>query len=265
MSRFPFRAVPLLVLFLPAVALGQTGDHDNVEVIEKPKGPLPEPKADLAKVKDQITARTNVFREKEARKAVAVSKELSEAAELFARYMAKEDRYGHTADGKRPADRAKDRSYEYCIVLENIAYQYHSRDFETEVLSAALGEGWERSPGHRKNLRDPDVTQIGVGVARSEKTGYYYAVQMFGRPKSLAVEFSITNRSGDEVAYTMGEEKFVLGVGYTRTHTRCRPSEAALTIASGKGEPETVKPASGARYVVTREGDKLTVKREQTR
>ena len=43
---------------------------------------------------------------------------------------------------------------------------------------------------------DPDVTETGVAVARSEKTGYYYGVQMFGRPKSAAVVFKVENRAG---------------------------------------------------------------------
>jgi hypothetical protein len=33
-------------------------------------------------------------------------------------------------------------------------------------------------------MLDPDVREIGVGVARSNKTGRYYAVEDFGRPLS---------------------------------------------------------------------------------
>ncbi len=35
----------------------------------------------------------------------------------------------------------------------------------------------------RKNMLAPEVTETGVAVARSGKTGRYYAVQMFGRPR----------------------------------------------------------------------------------
>jgi uncharacterized protein YkwD len=42
-------------------------------------------------------------------------------------------------------------------------------------------EGWKRSPGHRRNLLAREATQTGVAVARSDQ-GYYYAVQLFGRP-----------------------------------------------------------------------------------
>ena len=44
-------------------------------------------------------------------------------------------------------------------------------------------------------MLDADATETGISVARSEHTGYYYAVQMFGRPKSDAIEFQISNRS----------------------------------------------------------------------
>lgn len=36
--------------------------------------------------------------------------------------MAKTGKYGHAADGRKPAERAAAHGYEYCIVRENIAY-----------------------------------------------------------------------------------------------------------------------------------------------
>ena len=40
-------------------------------------------------------------------------------------------------------------------------------------------------------MLDPAVTETGVGVARSERTGDYYGVQMFGRPTTEMMEFQI--------------------------------------------------------------------------
>ena len=38
---------------------------------------------------------------------------------------------------------------------------------------------WMNSPGHRKNLLDPDAKVIGIGVARNRK-GSIYLTQNFG-------------------------------------------------------------------------------------
>ena len=46
-------------------------------------------------------------------------------------------------------------------------------------------EGWERSAAHRKNMLDRDATEIGVAVAHSPRTGRYYGVQVFGRPRGV--------------------------------------------------------------------------------
>ena len=49
------------------------------------------------------------------------------------------------------------------------------------------------------------VTEIGVAVAHSTKTGNYYGVQMFGRPKSLSFRFAIENKSEIPIEYNVGE------------------------------------------------------------
>jgi uncharacterized protein YkwD len=241
----------------------QTADEEEREKIEAPEVPDASGKRpDLAAVACAITDRTNAFRKKEGRGPVKADPELTAAAKYFADYMAKNDEYGHTADGKRPADRAKDHGYAYCIVLENIAYAFDSRGFEAEELTDNFFTGWRESPGHRKNMLDPDVTETGVAVSRSEKTGYYYAVQMFGRPKSAAIEFRIENQSGVAVTYTLGGRTFELPPRLIRTHTRCRPAEAKFRRPGDEGAFASVSPADGERFVVTRDGNKLAVKKE---
>jgi len=93
---------------------------------------------------------------------------------------------------------------------ENVAYGCKD--------SPCVIQQWVRSSGHRKNMLDPDVTDTGVAVARSEKTGRYYAVQMFGRPKSAAVKFSVANESGEAVTYEVGGESFELPPDAGSTH-----------------------------------------------
>ena len=99
---------------------------------------------------------------------MAVNPDLTDAARDFAAYMARTSRYGHTADGSRPADRAASHGYEYCVIAENIAYAFNSDGYTTEELGKTFVEGWKHSPGHRRNMLDPDVAETGVAVARSE-------------------------------------------------------------------------------------------------
>lgn len=255
-------------LALPAVTRAQAAQSDDVEIIKPPEvKPAPdEKKPDLAAAVKLVIDRTNAFRKAEGKSPVAPDDKLTAAAKYFAEYMAKTDRYGHTADDARPADRATKHGYEYCIVLENIAYQYNSRGFTAQELGGRFVNGWKESPGHRKNMLDADVTDTGVAIARSENTGYYYAVQMFGRPKSKAIEFKLTNKADAAVGYVIGEEKFTLEPRYTRGHTRCRPPELVLTLPArdpdAKAETKTFRPANGEHLVITKGDDGYAVKKE---
>jgi uncharacterized protein YkwD len=221
----------------------------------RPKGDT----ADLAKVVAQIVERTNDFRKAEKREPVKTSHELFLTAEYFAKFMAETGKYGHEADGSKPGERAKKHGYEYCVVLENIAYIYHPNGFTTDALAAALVKGWQDSPPHRRSMLDPDVVETGVAVARSKETGYYYAVQMFGRPKSMTVEFKFTNRSDATLEYTIGEDKYTLEPRYTQTHTRCRPGE--VTFQAPKGL-EAVKARADDKFEVTGKAGSYQVKKE---
>jgi uncharacterized protein YkwD len=261
MARFsPFLLV--FVSLVPAPVITQDKHEETVSKIEPPKiadesGKRP----DYAAAAKLIVESTNAFRKQEGRQPVAVNKELAAAAEYFAKFMAKEDKYGHTADGSRPSDRAKKHGYDYCIVLENIAYLFSSKGYDTKPLAEGFFEGWKNSPGHRRNMLDPDATETAVAVARSEATGHYYAVQMFGRPKSAAIVFKVENRSGQKVNYSIGEEKFDLEPRMNLTHTRCRPEDVNFQWSKGDKPDATVRPANGETYVVTKEDGKFAVKR----
>jgi uncharacterized protein YkwD len=258
--------VPILVaasLFAPARGYSQSAQHDDVEVIDGPLFRSPgEKRPDLAAVVRYIVDKTNEFREEEGRPRVAVNAKLTETARDFADYMARTGRYGHTADGSRPADRAAKHGYDSCIVSENIAYAFDSAGFTTEELGRNFVEGWKGSPGHRKNMLDPDVTETGVGVARSDKTGYYYAVQMFGRPKSLALEFKVVNQSNSTVTYRIGDQAFTLPPRYIRTHEQCRPTDVTFELpAGGKTVREALKAEDRGQFVIVEDGGALRVKK----
>jgi uncharacterized protein YkwD len=219
-------------------------------------GQAPPAGSALDPASQQIVDRTNRFRQDEKRSPLTVNDKLTATARDFAAWMAATDMYGHEADGRHPWDRAKAQGYEYCLVSENIAYAWRTGGYETEPLVTQFVEGWQKSPGHRKNMLDADVTEIGVGVARSADTGLYYGVQVFGRPKSLKIEFRIANRAGEAVKYKVGDQGYELRPRVIMTHEVCRPTD--VTVFS-----TTVRPANGERYAVTRaEGGELKLVKE---
>jgi uncharacterized protein YkwD len=213
---------------------------------------------ETAQVERLVLESTNSFRRDEGASSLERNPHLEAAARAFAGYMAQTGRYGHEVDGSSPSDRARNRGYDYCIVSENIAYAYDSRGFSTPELARKLFEGWKTSPGHRKNMLDRGVIDTAVAVALSSRSGYYYAVQMFGRPRSASIRLQIRNASGETVRYRLGDETFAMPPGAIRYHTQCREETLALEAAR-EGKSAT---RDGDRFVVTGQGSRVVLKRE---
>ena len=199
--------------------------------------------ADTAEVSRRVVAATNEFRRQENLLPTGHAPQLASAARYFADFMARTGKYGHTADGTEPAARAKRFGYEYCIVAENIAQLYRSDGIATVELGERLFKGWQDSPEHRKNMLDPNVTESAVVVARSAKTDYYYAVQLFGRPVSQSIEFKVANQAGVAVTYALDGQTFQLPARTTMTHQVCKPATVEFR---GK----TLQPANGQQLVI---------------
>ncbi len=132
---------------------------------------------------------------------------LHKAASYFAAFMARTNKYGHEADGNHPWERVALFGYDYCVVAENISFQMKSTGFETKELANSFVEGWKESPPHRKNMLQPHVTETGVAIGHAPGSDRYYAVQLFARPQSEAIQFQVTNRTDELVRYTVGAGK----------------------------------------------------------
>jgi hypothetical protein len=167
--------------------------------------------------------------------------------------MARTDRYGHAADGNQPAERAQARGYAYCLVSENISYQFNSEGFGTEELARRFVEGWKNSPGHRRNMLEPNVIHMATAVARSPQSGRFYGVQMFGRPRDRSIEFHVRNLARATIRYRVESEDFSLGTGQERVHTVCKPPTVSFPDAAS-AEGRTFRPSNGERLRI--EGDK---------
>jgi uncharacterized protein YkwD len=99
---------------------------------------------------------------------------ISRAAQFYAALMADSNYYGHVGpDGSQAWDRMSAQGYAWRGAGENIAGGYDSVN--------AVMAGWEKSPGHYKNLVNPDFTHVGFGSATAPSSRYgTYWVQNFG-------------------------------------------------------------------------------------
>ena len=190
---------------------------------------------DIPAVEAAIVAMTNTFRAEHHEVSVAPDKKLAAAARSYAAFLAKSGAFSHQADGREAGDRVAAQGYEWCQVGENLALNQASRGFAAPELAKKAVEGWINSPHHRANMLAADVTEIGVGVAKApDKDPKYISVQLFARPKSLEVEFQISNTSREPVSYSFGGETHEVLPSFSVTHTSC--AAGPLTFEQvGKG------------------------------
>lgn len=189
---------------------------------------------ELAKAETAIIEKTNGFRRDEGLAPVARNRALDQAAQLFAQYLARTGKFAHEADGRQPSDRTGQAGYSHCLVAENLALNLDSRGFTTLKLVDEAVEGWKQSPGHRKNMLLPHVTEIGVGIAKAPiGDPKYISVQLFGRPMSLSYEFKIANRADEAISYAFLGGSHVLEPRFTATHKACEPGKIRFTKSAG--------------------------------
>lgn len=210
---------------------------------------------DIAKVETAIVELTNAFRADNKLAAVKPEPRLARAARAYAEYLASRNQFSHTADGRQPHQRIEAAGYTYCETAENLALHQDSRGFSSGALALKAVEGWINSPGHRRNLLGTGLTEIGVAVAKApDADPKYIAVQVFGRPRSLAVEFQIANSTDVGIGYTFSGRTHDLKPHVAATHTACAAGELSFSKPGGLFSSATelgrYPAANGALYTI---------------
>jgi uncharacterized protein YkwD len=104
----------------------------------------------------QVVELTNQERARYGCAPLAISAQLSAAADRHSRDMAVNDRFSHTgSDGSTMEGRVQDAGYSYKRLAENIAV---GQSTPADVVSA-----WMNSTGHRQNILNCELHEIGVG------------------------------------------------------------------------------------------------------
>ena len=128
-----------------------------------------------AAVLGEVVDRTNAERARHGLRSLSVDLRLAAAAQDHSADMVRRAFFAHESpDGRQVWDRAVAAGYAYRKVAENIAAGQRTAE---EVV-----RGWMGSPGHRANILDGDLTQIGVGRADGGSYGVYWT-QVFGTPR----------------------------------------------------------------------------------
>jgi uncharacterized protein YkwD len=119
----------------------------------------------------RIVHETNTFRQSEGKKPLTGNARLSKAAQKHAEHMARAEKISHEGFSKF----IEEVGYDFSHIAENVAY------FSGPVSAEAVMNGWKTSSPHRKNLLDPQVSEIGVGAAQ-DKSGHWYFCLDLGHP-----------------------------------------------------------------------------------
>ena len=129
----------------------------------------------------EVVVLTNQERAKAGCPALTVNPQLTGAAEGHSADMAINDYFSHySLDGWSPWARIKETGYTYSLAAENIAAGYST--------PAAVVQGWMNSDGHRANILNCSLTEIGVGyLYLANDTGsvncHHYWTQVFATPR----------------------------------------------------------------------------------
>lgn len=130
-----------------------------------------------AAIAAEVIRQTNEARARNGLPALRTNAKLMEAARLHAEQMAAAQRGDHTISGTRyptMQSRLEAVGYAYLQVAENVAWNQPSPQ---SVLTS-----WMNSSGHRANILEAGVTEMGAAMARSSR-GEPYWIQVFGRPR----------------------------------------------------------------------------------
>ncbi|WP_421748215.1 CAP domain-containing protein [Cognatishimia sp.] len=106
-----------------------------------------------------VVGLANQYRAKYGLKPLHISRNLETIAEAHGEDMARYSFFSHYgSNGSDIGDRALRGGYQYCVIAENIAQGQRSAKNVTR--------DWINSPGHRENILDVDVSEIGVTRGR---------------------------------------------------------------------------------------------------
>lgn len=156
--------------------------------------------SDINKYRFEHLGKLNALRKRQNIPIVSNNKTLDQIAQDYACLLAETGHFDHIGpNGSTLAERAREGSYNYCQIAENLAVGQQSVD---EALI-----GWITSNGHWKNLIRETVNETGFGVAYLDNLGGAFD----GEPRNLS-ELSMSlngNNNSSEKRSLSATRKYV--------------------------------------------------------
>jgi uncharacterized protein YkwD len=129
--------------------------------------------APVAEIEREIAKRVNLIRRENRLPPLKVDPALAKVAREYSCALARRGALSHTDPaGVSVADRVRKAGKTFGVVAENLASSANVPD-----PAATAVQSWMESPGHRKNILQPEFAETGVGVCRESAT--YYFTQVF--------------------------------------------------------------------------------------
>lgn len=125
----------------------------------------------LSAMEQEVLALVNSERAKNGLSALSWADDIAAVARAHSSDMINRGFFSHTnPDGESPFDRLKNNGISYRTAAENIAY---GQKTPADVMNA-----WMNSSGHRANILNKNVTELGVGAVKNNN-GTIYWTQVF--------------------------------------------------------------------------------------
>ena len=132
---------------------------------------------DVAAAKQDIVDRTNALRRAKGVAALRVNDKLMQAAQVRADEMAAHTAYSHTRPDGQKFNTVTDCPY----MAENI-HRIADWTLSEQTLAEQAVADWNASTTHHKNMLNPKLSEIGIGLARGVNDNgnpCWYCVQLF--------------------------------------------------------------------------------------
>lgn len=130
------------------------------------------PENSTSEFEKQVFNLVNEERSKNGLSPLTWNNSVADVARAHSKDMGERNFMSHTnPDGLSPFDRLKNAGISYTMAAENIAA---GQSTPQQVM-----QSWMNSDGHRKNILNPNLTQIGIGYYNSGSSYKHYWTQCF--------------------------------------------------------------------------------------
>ena len=158
-----------------------TGEEPAKDEVIKPtpqsEPTVPANDADVDAMKQDIVDRTNALRKENGIAPLTTSDKLMQAAQVRADEMAAHTVYSHTRPNGEKFNTVTDCPY----MAENI-HRIADWTLSEQTLAEQAVADWTTSATHNKNMLNPKLSEIGIGLARGVNDNgnpCWYCVQLF--------------------------------------------------------------------------------------